>query len=161
MVDNLDEPTPAELRKLRAVADYLFDKGVGPRMFPDGIRVVRTRGRVRQVWFGSDILCAVRASDGFIVLNRKGSELVHSALKYPRLRVTVTDEAAPFVSSGRTVFARHVTEADREIRPAEEVLVVDGRDRLLASGKALLNGEEMVAFNVGIAVKIRHGFGGG
>jgi predicted RNA-binding protein (TIGR00451 family) len=73
----------------------------------------------------------------------------------------VTDEAAPFVENGRTVFARHVTEADKEIRPAEEILIVDGRDRLLASGKALLNGEEMVAFNVGIAVKVRRGFGGG
>lgn len=161
MVNNLDEPTPRELRKLRAVADYLFDKGVGLKMFPDGIQVLTTRGRVRQVWLGSDILCTIRASDGFIVLNRKGAELVHAALKYPRLRVTVVDEAAPFVADGRTVFARHVVEADKEIRPAEEVLIVDGRDRLLASGKALLNGEEMVAFNVGIAVKVRHGFGGG
>ena len=161
MVNNLDEPTPRELRKLRAVADYQFGRGVGLKIFSDGIHVVTTRGRVRQVWLGSDILCTIRASDGFIVLNRKGAELVHAALRYPRLRVTVTDEAASFVARGRTVFAGHVIEADPEIRPAEEVLVVDRNDRLLASGKALLNGEEMVAFNVGIAVKVRHGFGGG
>jgi len=157
----LDEPTPQELRKLRAVADYQFDKGVGLELFPDGILVLRTRGRVRQVWLGSDILCTIRASDGFIVLNRKGAEIVHCTLKYPRLRVAVTDEAAPFVARGRTVFARHVIEADQEIRPAEEVLIVDRHDRLLASGKALLNGEEMVAFKVGRAVKVRRGFGGG
>ena len=157
----MDEPTPRELRKLRAVADYQFDKGVGLELFPDGIQVLRTRGRVRQVWLGSNILCTIRASDGFIVLNCKGAELVHAALKYPRLRVTVTDEAAPFVAMGRTVFAGHVIEADPEIRPAEEVLVVDRSDRLLASGKALLNGEEMLAFKVGKAVKVRRGFGGG
>lgn len=122
---------------------------------------MRTRGRVRQVWLGSDILCTIRASDGLIVPNRKGAELIHAALRYPRLRVVVTDEAAPFVARGRTVFARHVAEADPEIRPAEEVLIVDGRDRLLASGKALLNGEEMLAFRVGKAVKVRRGFGGG
>jgi predicted RNA-binding protein (TIGR00451 family) len=161
VVNNLDEPTSREMRKLRAVADYQFDKGVGLEMFPNGIQVLTTRGRVRQVWLGQDILCTIRASDGFIVLNLKGAELVHAALKYPRLRVAVTDEAAPFVRNGRTVFAKHVIEADKEIRPAEEVLIVDGRDRLLASGKALLNGEEMIAFNVGIAVKVRHGFGGG
>jgi len=143
------------------VADYQFDKGVRHGLFPGGIQVLRTRGRVRQVWLGSDILCTIRASDGLIVPNRKGAELIHAALKYPRLRVVVTDAAAPFVARGRTVFAKHVAKADPEIRPAEEVLIVDGRDRLLASGKALLNGEEMLAFKVGKAVKVRRGFGGG
>lgn len=157
----MEEPTPRELRKLRAVADYQFDKGVGHALFPGGIQVLRTRGRVRRVWLGLDILCTIRASDGFIVPNRKGAELIHAALKYPRLRVIITDDAAPFVAQGRTVFAKHVAEADPEIRPAEEVLIVDGRDRLLASGKALLNGEEMLAFKVGKAVKVRRGFGGG
>lgn len=158
---NLNEPTPGELRKLRAVADYQFDKGVGRALFPGGIQVLRTRGRVRQVWLGLDILCTIRASDGFIVPNRKGAKLIHAALKYPCLRVVVAEEVAPFVARGRTVFAKHVVEADPEIRPAEEVIVVDPNDRLLASGRALLNGEEMLAFKVGRAVKVRRGFGGG
>jgi uncharacterized protein with predicted RNA binding PUA domain len=145
--------------KLRAVADYLFDKEVGRALFPDGIRVVKSTGRIRQVWLDNEPLCAIRASDGFIVLNRKGAELVHAALKPPRLRVTVSDEAAPFVSQGRSVFAKHIVAADTEIRPAEEVLVVDQRDRLLASGKALLSGEEMLAFKTGKAVEVRRGFG--
>lgn len=155
----LQEPTQKELIKLRAMADYLFDKGVGARLFPDGVRVVKTHGRIRQVWLGDKILCTIRASDGFIVLNRKGAELLHAALKPPRLRVTVSEEAAPLVASGRTVFAKHVVAADPEIRPAEEVLVVDPKDKLLASGKALLNGEEMLAFKTGVAVVVRRGFG--
>ncbi|MDI6820407.1 MAG: hypothetical protein QMC89_05850 [Candidatus Hodarchaeaceae archaeon] len=157
----MDEPTPQELQKLRAVADYQFDRGVGTRLFPDDIKVLRTGGRVRQVKLGPDLLCAVRASDGFIVLNRRGAELVHAALKYPRLRVVVADDAAPFIADGKTVFAKHVVGADQEIRPAEEVLVVNKNDRLLASGRALLAGEEMLAFKVGKAVSVRRGFGGG
>lgn len=156
----MQTPAPKDLFKLRAVADYLLDKGVGKVLFPDGVRVVKTRGRVRQVWLGDKILCSIRASDGFIVLNRKGAELVHAALKPSRLRVTVSDDAAPFVSHGRTVFAKHVVAADPEIRPAEEVLVVNSRDRLLAGGKALLSGGEMLAFKVGKAVQVRRGFGG-
>lgn len=157
--DILQAPTVKELLKLRAVADYLFEKGVGRVLFPDGVRVVKTRGRVRQVWLGGEILCSIRASDGFIVLNRKGAELIHSAMKPPRLRVTVSGDAAPFVARGKTVFVKHVKVADPEIRPAEEVLVVDLNDRLLASGKALLSGEEMLAFKVGKAVEVRRGFG--
>lgn len=157
----MDKPTPKELQKLRATADYQFGKGVGSELFPDEVLVLRTKGRIRQVRLGDDLLCAIRASDGFIVLNRKGAEIVHAALKYPRLRVVVTDDAAPFVAGGKTVFAKHVVKADPEIRPGEEVLVVDKDDRLLASGKALLTGEEMVAFKVGKAVNVRRGFGAG
>lgn len=155
----MQKPTHKELIKLRAVADYLFGKGAGNVLFTDGIMIVRTLGRVRQVGLGDEILCSIRASDGFIVLNRKGAKLVHSALKPPRLRVTVNDEAAPFVARGKTVFAKHVVAADPEIRPAEEVLVVDSKDRLLASGRALLSGAEMVAFNNGKAVEVRRGLG--
>jgi predicted RNA-binding protein (TIGR00451 family) len=155
----LQEPTQKELFKIRAVADYLFERGVGKHLFPEGVRIVKTKGRIRQVWMGNEILCSIRASDGFVVLNRKGAELLHAFLKPPRLRVTVDDDAAPFVAEGRTVFAKYVTAADPEIRPAEEVLVVDADDRLLATGKAILSGEEMLAFRTGKAVAVRRGFG--
>lgn len=153
----MQEPTSKELIKLRAVADYLFDRGVGRALFPDGVRVAKSRGRIRQVWLGDDPLCAIRASDGFIILNHRGAKLVHATLPPPRLRVMVSDDVAPFITQGKTVFAKHVVASDPEIRPAEEVLVVDSRDRLLASGRALLSGEEMLAFKAGKAVMVRRG----
>lgn len=156
----MQDPSFKELLKLRAIVDYLFDRGVGRALFPDDVRVVKTRGRIRQVWLGDEPLCSIRARDGFIVLNRKGAELVHAALKPPRLRVVVRDDVAPFVAQGRSVFAKHVLGADSEIRPAEEVLVVDSNDRLLASGKSLLTGDEIIAFKIGKAVKVRRGLGG-
>jgi 7-cyano-7-deazaguanine tRNA-ribosyltransferase len=149
-------PTEKELQRLRAVADYQFDRGVGEALFCGELKVMRGKGRkIRQVWAEGKPLCSLRASDGFIVLNREGAARVHSVLKFPRLRVVVKEEAVPFVEKGRDVFAKHVVEADPEIRPAEEVLVVDQRDRLLASGRAVLTGEEMKAFKVGVAVKVR------
>ncbi|MEW6592710.1 MAG: PUA domain-containing protein, partial [Candidatus Hadarchaeota archaeon] len=153
----MQQPTKKETFKLRAVADYLFGRRSGLKLFPDGVEVVRTRGRIRQVWMGGEILCTIRASDGFIVLNRKGAELLHAALNPPRLRVVVMDGAADFVAKGKTLFAKHVVSADPTIIPAEEVLVVDKRDKLLASGKALLSGREMTAFRVGKAVQVRRG----
>ena len=143
------------------MADYLFDKGVGPELFQDGIRIVKTKGRIRQAWMCDEILCTIRASDGFIVLNKMGAELMHRALRPPRLRVTASDDAIPFVKIGKTVFAKYVAAADPEIRPGEEILVVDSRDQLLASGRALLSGGEMLAFKTGGAVAVRRGFGAG
>jgi len=147
-----------EIQRLKAIADYQFDQGVGEALFRGELRAVKGKGgKIRQVWADGKPLCSIRASDGFIVLNKEGAIRVHSALKFPRLRVVVADEAVPFVRKGRDVFAKHVVEADPEIRPAEEVLVVDQRDRLLATGRAVLTGEEMKAFKVGVAVKVRRG----
>ncbi|RLG57855.1 MAG: pseudouridine synthase [Hadesarchaea archaeon] len=156
---NLDDPTPKDVMRLRATADYLFGKNAGKSLFPEGIRVVKSRGRIRQVWLPSGPVCAIRASDGFIILNRKGAELLYSAMAPPHMRVAIMDDVAPFAAQGKTVFAKHVTAADPEIRPGEEVFVVDSNDRLLASGRALLAGVEMVEFNTGKAVEVRRGFG--
>ena len=74
----------------------------------------------------------------------------------PRLWVKVSDEAASFISAGRSVFAKHVTAADREIRPQEEVIVLN-EDKVIAVGKAVLTGREMTAFKRGVAVRVRKG----
>ncbi len=151
------EPTPRELLKLRAVADYQFGRGVGAHLFPQGLTVVVSSGRIRQVWKEGTPLCSVRAADGFLLPHREGARILHRVLPPGRLRVTVAGEAAGEVGKGRTVFARHVLDADPGIRPREEVLVVDPSGRLLATGTALLSGGEMKAFKRGKAVKVRWG----
>ena len=62
-----------------------------------------------------------------------------------------------FILNGRNVFARHVIIADCDIRPGEEVLITNSKNRILAVGKATLSGKEMLAFNRGVAVKVRTG----
>jgi 7-cyano-7-deazaguanine tRNA-ribosyltransferase len=71
--------------------------------------------------------------------------------------VVVETDSGAFNRKGRSVFAKFVLEADPELRPWEEVLVVDEEDELLAVGRALMNREEMLAFSVGQAVKVRMG----
>jgi predicted RNA-binding protein (TIGR00451 family) len=58
---------------------------------------------------------------------------------------------------GRSLFAKHVLEADPEIRPQNEVIVVDEGGELVAVGRAVLSGEEMTLFKLGAAVKVRRG----
>jgi 7-cyano-7-deazaguanine tRNA-ribosyltransferase len=75
----------------------------------------------------------------------------------PALRVFVETETAEFNRAGKNVFAKFVVDADPDLRPMDEVLVVDREDRLAAVGQALLNPEEMVDFDRGLAVKVREG----
>ncbi len=71
--------------------------------------------------------------------------------------VKVQDDVSDFIAEGRSVFAKHVVDCDEEIRPEEEVVVIDGYDEVLAVGRAVLTGKEMKAFERGVAVRIRCG----
>jgi 7-cyano-7-deazaguanine tRNA-ribosyltransferase len=51
----------------------------------------------------------------------------------------------------------HVLKADGEIRPKDEVIVVNEGGEVLAVGRTILSGEEMTAFKTGVAVKVRRG----
>ena len=78
-------------------------------------------------------------------------------MKSLRVWVKVQKEATPFIIKGRSVFARHVMDADEEIRPQEEVIVINEESEVLAVGRAILTGREMKAFKRGVAVKVRRG----
>ena len=149
-----------DLRRLRAVADYQFGPGAGEVLFPDGVEVIRSKtGRIRHVKLGNLLLATLRASDGLLSLTIHGAERLSSFLGH-RYKVMVAEEAVPFVAEGKSVFAKHVVRADPEIRPGDEVLVVGPDGRLLAVGKALLSGREMLFFRRGVAVKVRSGVAG-
>jgi 7-cyano-7-deazaguanine tRNA-ribosyltransferase len=71
------------------------------------------------------------------------------------MRVVVTDDAVPFIKQGKNVFAKFVVDACEELRPYDEALIVSKDDELIAVGQCLLNREEMLDFERGIAVKTR------
>ena len=50
-----------------------------------------------------------------------------------------------------------VINCDIDIHAKEEVLIVNAEDQLLAFGKSILNGKEILDFNTGQAVKTRKG----
>lgn len=78
-------------------------------------------------------------------------------VKPSRLWVEVQDDVTDFIAMGKTVFAKHVVKCDVEIRPGEDVVVVDSQRRIVAVGRAILAGEEMFFFQHGVAVRIRRG----
>ena len=53
--------------------------------------------------------------------------------------------------------AKHIMKADLAIRPQNEVIIVDQKGNLVAVGKAVLSGYEMLSFKLGVAVKVRRG----
>lgn len=155
-IDSLPRPhTDFDKLKVRAIADYHFGRGAGRLLFHDAEVERAKTGRIRRITSGRKLLATLRASDGMLILTATGAERLLE-MPWPKNRVVVNDDAVEFVRGGRSVFAKFVRSCDPEIRPYQEVVVVDGKDNLLATGTAILNSSEMLAFNRGVAVKIRH-----
>ena len=150
---------PNDLQKIRSVADYQFGKGVGEKLFPSEVKIVHSKrtGRIRHVYLEEERLATLRPTNGLFSLTIAGAKRIMERVKPQRLWVRVREEAEPFVVKGKSVFAKHVIDADEEIRPQEEVIVMNEKGVVLAVGKAILSGKEMKAFEKGVAVRVRRG----
>lgn len=154
----LVKPRVRELRRIRVVANYQFGRHAS-RVFPKTIRITRSPNthRIRHIYRDDELLATYRPKDGLLALSIPGGEALKKIFKPPKLRVRVVPGVEDFIRKGGNVFCKHVEEVDPELRPAEEVLVVDRKDRLLAVGRSFFNAEEMLSFKVGVGVKVRHG----
>ncbi len=157
-LERLIKPELHELRRIQTIAAYQFGNQAR-RAFPATILITRSRHtrKIRYIYRDRKLLATLRAKDGFLALSLEGGKALLKLFKPPRLRVVVMKGVEEFIMKGGNVFAKHVVTVDPELRPAEEVLVVDGLDRLLAVGRSFFNAEEMLSFSVGAAVKVRHG----
>ncbi len=149
------------LERIRKIADYQFGRGIGEKLFPDDVEIIfskRTR-KIKYVKLNGVLLATLNPLNGLFALTVEGSRRILAAMKPKRLWVQIKEEAVPFVEKGNDVFAKHIIDSDDEIRPKEEVIVVDSRGEVVAVGRALLSGVEMKAFKRGVAVKVRRGRG--
>ena len=145
-------------RRARIIADFQFGWGTGNILFPDSVvfTLSRTR-RISQILDNGERVSTLRSSDGLLTLSIEGAKRLHRFIKYPGLRVVMNEESSEFIKKGGTAFCKHVIDADSEIRAYDELIVVDEKDRLLATGKAMLSCDEMKIFEHGVAVKVRYG----
>ena len=147
------------LRRIRSVADYQFGKGVGVKLFPDSVKIEYSKrtGRIRYVYLNGKRLATLRPTDGLFSLSIAGAKRIVENACDAKCFVTVRKDVSKFIAEGGDVFAVHVVDADGEIRPKDEVIVLDEDGNVLAVGRAVLSGEEMKVFRCGVAVKVRRG----
>lgn len=147
-----------ELKKIRGVASYQLGRGVGEALFKRGVMIVHSRrtGRIRHIYSDRKLLATLRANDGMLALAIEGGKLLMKSRRFKNV-VKVQTDVSDFIKNGRNVFAKHVVQANPAIRPEDEVIVIDEKGGLLATGRAFLSGEEMLSFKRGVAVRVRHG----
>jgi 7-cyano-7-deazaguanine tRNA-ribosyltransferase len=148
-----------DYQRIKMIADYQFGTASGGALFNRDVDIVKSRktGKIRHVYDDQELIATLRASDGVFVLAREGARRLHSFLPYPKKRVVVNQDAEPFAREGKSIFAKFVINCDIDIHAMEEVLITNDEDQLLAFGKSVLNGKEILNFNTGQAVKTRKG----
>lgn len=132
---------------VKAVAGYQFGEGAG-QLFSEevGKPVVKGRFPKYQLFAGKKQLATLIPQYGMLALSPEGAELVLKSEKY----VVKIDD---FVPRG-SILAPGVLEADPEIRPNDEVIVLG--KKALCVGRAMMSGREMEESGRGVAVDVRH-----
>jgi 7-cyano-7-deazaguanine tRNA-ribosyltransferase len=152
-------PIDMDILRVKAVSDMQFGKGASDVLIKGKVDLIKSKktGKIRNVISDGRHILSMRAQDGMFTLKIEGAKSLHKNFPSPKLRVVVEDDSVEFNREGKNVFAKFVLECDEEIRPSDEILVVDKKDELVAVGRAVMNREEMLSYKMGIAVKVREG----
>ncbi|MHA1952373.1 MAG: PUA domain-containing protein [Candidatus Heimdallarchaeaceae archaeon] len=152
-------PNLSEKLKLKTIADFQFGKGAGNALFSEEITIERSKGtnRIRFVYLADERVCSFRVKDGYLVPSLMGARLLYENTL--GLKVKVNQDAEPFVREGKSVYCKHVIEADANISVKEEVIIVNEKEEFIGIGTAKIAGLLMKEMKSGVAVDTRKGVG--
>ena len=133
------------LHMLRSIARYQFNSKKADKLIPDDVKVL---GRFdKRILRDGKQIATLHFNNGFYSLNLEGGKILQNInKKWVKIN---------FELKTNTLFSPGVTEADPEIIPGDEVVILKD-DEAVGVGKAVLSGEEMKRASKGVAVKIRH-----
>jgi len=150
-----------DLRKIKSVSDYQFGPTVSDILF-DNDKVIRIEyskntGRIKHIYYSDNLLLNFRPTNGLFTLSLFSAKKIIETIKKPKLRAVVLSEISEFIKKGRNVFCKHVVDIDDNLRPLDEVIVVNQEDELLAIGRLMIPIPYVRSFKTGIAINVRKG----
>lgn len=140
---------------------YIYDTKVVDALMRDykdfHFEFSKQTGRLRYIHKGKDPFLTIIPTTGWIVASFEAFEIIKKVSETPRYRVIVSDEAAQFASEGKSVFSHHIIQIDQNLRPNDEVMIVDQQDRIAALGKLNFPIQYIINQRNGVAVKNKKG----
>ncbi|TFF96297.1 MAG: pseudouridine synthase [Promethearchaeota archaeon] len=156
MIDSI-----SALRKVKAISDYQFGPLITDVVFKEenNIQIERSKNtnKIRYIYLNQKLIFSLRPTNGLLTLSLYSAQIIIEAIPSPKLRVIVQNDIQEFIKKGRSVFCKHVVYIDEDLRPNDEVIVVNEDDELLGIGRLKLPIPYIKSFNSGIAVNIRKG----
>ena len=149
------------LRRIKAISDFQFGPKITDILFEDiaSIRIERSRNtnKIRFIYHEKDLILTLKPTNGFFTLTLHSARKILKRTIPPKLRAVVLTEISDFIKEGRNVFCKHVVDIDTNLRPMDEVIVVNQDDELLAIGRLKIPAHQVKHFKSGIAINIRKG----
>jgi len=151
------------LRKVKAISDFQFSQSITDILFEDDSEIYfkfsKNTGKIKHVFYRNKLLLNLRPTNGFFTLSLFSAEKIIKNIPTPRLRGIVMNEISDFIKIGRNVFCKHIIDIDDNLRPSDEIIVVNQEDEILAIGKLVIPVPYVRSFKTGIAIKVRKGIG--
>jgi len=149
------------IRKIKSLSDYIFGKDVTNLFFNNinSLKIERSKktNKIKFVYLNNNLLFILRPTSGFFALTLFSAQKIIENILSPKLRAIVQNDISEFIKKGRNVFCKHVIKIDENLRPNDEVIVVNENDELLGIGKLKLPIDYILSFNKGVGIKIRKG----
>ena len=149
------------LRKIKAISDYQFGHKATDTLLDNenliNVEYSKNTGRIRHIYYDNNLILNFRPQNGLFTLSLYAAMKILKGTSPPYLRAIVLSDISNFIKDGRNVFCKHIQDIDENLRPLDEVIVVNNEDELLGIGKLVLAVPYIKSFKTGIAIKVRKG----
>ncbi|MEJ2248388.1 MAG: pseudouridine synthase [Candidatus Lokiarchaeota archaeon] len=150
-----------DIRKIKGISDYQFRPEITDVLFEDiekiEIRKSKNTGKIRYLYIEDELLLTLRPTNGLFTLGFLAARKIIQHFPPPIMRVIVLSEISEFIKEGRNVFCKHVVDIDNDLRPMDEVIVVNQEDEILAIGRVKIPVSYIKSFDRGVAIDVRKG----
>jgi len=149
------------LRKVKAISDYQFGQSITDILFEDeneiNFKFSKNTGKIKHIYDKDKLILNLRPTNGFFTLSLFSAKKIIESIPPLKLRAVVMNEISDFIRIGRNVFCKHIIDIDDNLRPFDEIIVVNQENDLLAIGKLVIPVPYVRSFKTGIAIKVRKG----
>jgi archaeosine-15-forming tRNA-guanine transglycosylase len=144
--------------RARQIATYQFGKKIAKVLIPDSAEIkTNSKGKIRYIFCNGIHYATLRSTSGRFTLSKEAVQNIPPNLlwDFPFTLVIRPDIEIDF-RPGMTLFAKHVKSAKHSIRPGDEVIVINTKNKIICTGRALLSGRGMENAKDGVAVRTRN-----
>jgi len=149
------------LRKVKAISDYQFGQSITDILFEDeneiNFEFSKNTGKIKHIYDKDKLILNLRPTNGFFTLSLFSAKKIIDSIPPLKLRAVVMNEISDFIKIGRNVFCKHIIDIDDNLRPFDEIIVVNQENDLLSIGKLVIPVPYVRSFKTGIAIKVRKG----
>ena len=149
-----------DIKIVRDLVDRDFGEGSGLALIPEGHLALMSKApsldRMDEVIVDGAVVGAIRydIGNGWKFISRmQGAMRIGKGLS--KGYVVCDASAVKFIKESKNLMAPGVNDAHPDIRPGDEVIIVDPDMNVVATGYARMSSEEMVRGDSGVAVKTR------